>query len=736
MRKVTILGFALCYSCLLILGCNNVTLFNKVQIKAAPSIYAPIGGKKIEVKDLLSAEKLSDLLGKNSQFKVYDYTGGQNEAMTFLMYYPVLNMPLNFDEYLGKLDMSQLNTSIPEVEFTIPKFDVNLESQIVGIPSGNSFVGKKLTEDEATALNSVVSESSQLSIGEREFYINSEGLVSATLASKNKIFLALTPTVEGISVSNVDISVTLPGSDEKVKFQKDANGTGYSADLSDKTIASGSFSIGGSISIASSMTAGTQIPEQGIGVTVDMELNLNEGFTSVTMEVPTGTDLKVHSETPFPEEMTKMVSSIKFNSIGANVTLNNGLPEGNDIEVTVSSSQLNFSNVTKTFVHGSSTQEFTGTNVTVKPSETSNLNIEMQVGLPGYDVDTDSFTVRNVKPEETYTVGGSVAFVVDWQEATIKTEKPYEGSYPATGEKPIDLSEIWSKVPEGISFQNLGAYLYLNAPLDKFQMKGYMKLNGDYVLGSEENEGILKKGVIPEIPSEGAWKSSLEPTQASCDFSEALQKVMENRPASLSFDYSLNADEVTIQKEQVQGEQSLSVVMIMTLPFDLKIDSSKSTPLVGNPFEGSGVFIDIFKLANINVAGADGSTDLFKREKPWSKDDELNKLLSQVQSMTLEVGYTNDLGMEMGAWLSDVESGISKFFSIAEGQGSSKITLDQTDVDRILNTYPFAPSVYIYLPDTTEGQDFILKKGGNIDFSLTVATVTDINYTYSFTEGK
>jgi hypothetical protein len=39
---------------LLLVACSNITLFNKVQVKSAPTIYMPVGGTKIEVKNFLT----------------------------------------------------------------------------------------------------------------------------------------------------------------------------------------------------------------------------------------------------------------------------------------------------------------------------------------------------------------------------------------------------------------------------------------------------------------------------------------------------------------------------------------------------------------------------------------------------------------------------------------------------------------------------------------------------------
>lgn len=727
----------------LVVACSNMTLFNKVQVKAAPSIYAPLGGKKIEVKEYLTTEEISDLFGKDSKFKVYNYAGGTGDVMTFLMYYPVIDMPLNFDEYLGKLDMSQLNTSIPKVEFSIPNFDTSLESQTVVVPGTEVFAGTSLTGDALSSVNNLITSNSPLQITEEKFNVVSTGLVSAVLKEGNKITLKLTPTISGISVSSANISLSLPGSGETVSFVEE--GGHYVASLGNKKIAPGEFSITGSITISANLAAGTVIPSSGIGVKIDTSLDLNHGFSSATIEVPEGTKLSQTVETPLPEEMTKLVSSITFNSIGAVVTLNNGLPPNNSIEVTVDSTELKINSQKESFASkdnlasGEITEpkKFTGANnLTLNPNVTEKIDIKMQVELPGQSSDGTTFTINNVKPGETYSIDGSVAFDVDWETAKVKTDTPYEGVFPTDKDKPIDLSKIWDKMPKGISLKDVGAYLYIDAPMENFEMYGSVKINETEILGEKDE---LKKASAPTPPTEGDWTSPLDTTKVSHNFGSDLRDIMNGRPESLSFNYSLNADEVEFTKDQIQGEQSVSAVMILTLPFDLNVDSTQVTetlPFPENPFGKTGVFVDIFKLANVYSSEPDANNDLFKRDEPWPENGEINKLLGEITGIKLEVKYDNKLGMEMGGLLYDSKTGISEFFKIQPGEGVAEVNLNATDVNSVLKTYPFEPRVYVFIPDTTESQSFALKKDGNIDFSLTVAAVTDIDYTYDLKGGN
>ncbi|MBQ7366710.1 MAG: hypothetical protein IJW57_05735 [Spirochaetaceae bacterium] len=740
MKRIYLLVLSLTFSAvLLFVACSNITLFNKVQVKAAPSIYAPLGGTKIEVKDYLTIEKISEMLGKDSKFKVYNYTGDSDStAMTFLLEYPLMEMPLNFDEYLGKLDMSKMNTSIPKMDFSIPTIDIASASQTVAVPGGEDFKGQTLDSDSVQGLNQAIGQNKSLAIEERRITLKSEGLKSAVFADGNKITLSLKPTVEGIRVSSANISIALPGDSNPVKFEADANESGsYTANLGGKTITNGDFVIKGTISVSSTVKAGTTIPAEGIGVKIEMGMDMNQGFKSVTMEVPADTNLDQTINTPLPEEMTKLVSSITFTKVGAAVELKNGLPKGNDINVTVSSTTLKITDKKETFPAQSTTShEFLGENVTLQPATQSEIDMKMKVELPGYDSGANTFTVQNVKPGEKYSVGGSVAFEVDWKEATVKTDKPFEGSYPAEGGDPMKLSDLWDKIPKGISFKEIGAYLYMDAPMD-IKMKGYMTMNGQSLWGSKDAEETLSESTAPTGPAEGDWTEYVDPTKASMDLSPKLLEIMKGRPDSLSFNYSLNTEGVTIQKGQISGEQSLRAVMLMKLPLALEVDSSQMVDKPENlPFEGKGVPIDVFTLAKVYSDEPDANNDLFKREEPWSLDDEINKLLDQLQSMKMELDYTNELGMTLGAWFYDSGTGISKHFTLEQGTKTMELNFGLEEIKKIIKAYPFSPKLYVFIPDTTPETPFVLNRDGKFDFKLTVAAAADVDYTYDLKGGN
>ena len=55
---------------------------------------------------------------------------------------------------------------------------------------------------------------------------------------------------------------------------------------------------------------------------------------------------------------------------------------------------------------------------------------------------------------------------------------------------------------------------------------------------------------------------------------------------------------------------------------------------------------------------------------------------------------------------------------------------------KILLTLPFSPKLYVFLPDTTPEDPFVLNRDGKLDFKLTVAAAADVDYTYDLKGGN
>lgn len=749
MKRNLLTGFATAAAgCALLVSCGSP--FSKVQIKAEPELYAPLGSKNFEMSSYVSVEKIRDMLNSGEQneaaskLKVYEYDNGSG-TMAFRLYYPLMDLDLDFSSYMDKLDMTELGSAIPAVEFTVPVLGgLEIAAQTVSVPETAGYGGQTLTSETAELVNKVLQESgSSLAIEERKVNVAGEGLKAVTFASAdNTITMTLTPTVKGITCTP-NIAITLPDGKETVKFiPTGTDPNTYTADFGGKTISPGDLVFSGAVSLSGSVSGGTEIPAEGIGVTVEVAVTLRGGFASATVDVPEGVELTKTVSYDLPEEVTKMVQEISFPEQGLGIVLDmdTSLPADNDFDVTMNA----FGGIIAKKQHvtigqdGNASQSLDFLNdsdAKITPDTTPTLSAELAITPPGYNPTDNTMTIKNVTPGKTYGLSGTVTVKADWDSITVSSDE-YTGVFPADGAEPVDLSGFTDKLPEGINLSGIRADLFVSSPLAEnrnMAFSGTVTLSGTdaegqpviaSLVGTEDAPETLKLVAAVTLPAEGAaaWNDQLpEPTASVGD---GVTSFLNGRPESFSLEYSLQADSVTISKNDIEnsgGKTSAKAELVITLPLMLEIDGS------GDGKDDNVLEIDVFEMAGIA-----GTEDLFNRTEPSATNDTVNKLLDQLTNMTIDVAYNNKLGIEAAARLviiaaEDGTPELERTFTLKKGAGTQPVTLNRDDIKRIMETYPFCPRVYVDLPAGV----LKLQKDGGIDVSLAVTAVTGVDYTYN-----
>lgn len=749
MKRNLLTGFATAAAgCALLVSCGSP--FSKVQIKAEPELYAPLGSKNLEMSSYVSVEKIRDMLNSGDQneaaskLKVYEYDDGFG-TMAFRLYYPLMDLDLDFSSYMDKLDMTELGSAISAVEFTVPELEgLEIAAQTVSVPGTAEYGGQTLTSETAELVNKVLQESgSRLAIEDRKVNVAGEGLKAVTFASTgNTITMTLTPTVEGITCTPA-IAITLPDGKETVEFiPAGPDSNTYTADFGGKTISPGDLVFSGAVSLGGSVSEETKIPDEGIGVTVEVEVTLRGGFASATVDVPEGVELTKTVSYDLPEEVTKMVQEISFpeKRLGIVLDMDTSLPPDNDFGVTMNAfgGIINKTQRVTTGQGGSETSslEFLNESATeITPATTSTLSAELIITPPGYNSADNTMTIKNVSQGETYGLSGTVTVKAAWDAITVSSGK-YTGVFPADGAEPVDLSAFTDKLPEGINLSGIEADLFVSSPLaenNKMAFSGTVTLSGTDAAGKPVTDSLVGTKDAPAklpivdavtLPAKGAvaWNEQLPDSTTSVG--DGVTSFLNRRPESFSLAYSLQATSVTINKSVIEnsgGKTSAKAELVITLPLKLEIDGS------GDGKDDNVLEIDVFEMAGIA-----GTEDLFNRTEPSATNDTVNKLLDQLTNMTIDVAYNNKLGIEATARLVIIaaEDGTPKLertFTLKKGAGTQPVTLNRDDIKRIMETYPFCPRVYVDLP----AGDLKLQKDGGIDVSLAVTAVTDVDYTYN-----
>lgn len=724
MKKNSVYGFMLVAFCFVLVSCGNV--FSKVQIKAKPSIYAPLGKEEFKMSTYVTVEKIEELLGGKKEegtdsseggtdfpFKIYDYDGDKDGALAFRLYYPLMDFDLDFGNYLEGMDLSSFKTAIPKIDFTVPKFSNLILEQTVEGPSVPGGVAGDVDNEK-------------LPIENMSTEIPGKGFRSVTFGSGNAMYMTITPSSDSFTCVP-DISVILPstnGQTERVKFVQDTNDSErYKADFGGKTIVPGELKFEGLITLNGTVSGDSNIK---IAITAD----LDKGFESATVEVPEGTNFNQSVSFDFPEEAKKMVEEVVFaeNGLGFDLTLNSTLPEGNDVGISINA-------------FGEDLQETKNDNVLsfrktgaydLKPENPFSATIK--VTPPGYNEGENTMTIKNVVPGTSYSLSGEAKIIADWKSITLKdtATDPFKGSFPAAGAEPIDLSKFTELLPKEIAFKDIGAALFISSPIKKgnsetagtgLSFKGNVSISGgdgnSTTLVSDKGSLNLVNPV--ELPATGnVWSGDL-PTP-SADMGKGITEFLNSRPTSLNLNYALSlGNGTTIERADIpeDGKTSVKAEIVITLPIKLAVTQNAE--------------FDVFALANIPT-----DKDLFGRTEAPATNEQINDLLKMLTSLNIGIDYNNNLGVALGAKVylltdKDGKPTLTKDFILEKGKNTYNLELTGEQIKQVMEAYPFCPRVYVELPS---GGDVVLEREGGIDLSLGVTAVTDINYTYDLKGGN
>lgn len=721
MSKKSVYGFMLVAFCFVLVSCGNV--FSKVQIKAKPSIYAPLGKEEFKMSTYVTVEKIEELLGGKKEegtdsseggtdfpFKIYDYNSDKDGALAFRLYYPLMDFDLDFGNYLEGVDLSSFKTAIPKIDFTVPKLEgLTLEQTVKGPSVPGGVVGEVVNNEN-------------LPIENMSTEIPGKGFRSVTFGSGNAMYMTITPSSDSFTCAP-DISVELPstnGQTERVKFVQDTSDSKrYKADFGGKTIVPGELKFEGLITLNGTVFGDSNIK---IAITAD----LDKGFESATVAVPEGANFNPSVDFKFPEEAKKMVESVTFlaGKLGFDLTLNSTLPEGNDVGISINA-------------FGEDLQETKKDNVLsfrktgdyeLEPKDP--LSATIKVTPPGYNEGEKTMTIKNVAPGASYSLSGEAKIIADWKSITLKDTDavPFEGSFPAAGAEPIDLSKFTELLPKEIAFKDIGAALFISSPLKKdgsqtgLSFKGNVSISGgdgnSTTLVSDKESLNLVNPV--ELPAEGkVWSGDL-PTP-SADMGKEITEFLNSRPTSLNLNYSLSlGNGTTIERADIpeDGKTSVKAEIVITLPIKLAVTQNAE--------------FDVFALANIPT-----NKDLFGRTEAPATNEQINDLLKMLTSLNIGIDYNNNLGVALGAKVhlltdKDGKPTLTKDFILEKGKNTYNLELTGEQIKQVMEAYPFCPRVYVELPSG----DVVLEREGGIDLSLGVTAVTDINYTYDLKGGN
>ena len=655
------------------------------------------------------------------------YTGGNINGSVTLKHGAEVLGSTEFKDNLALISLD--NTNIYRDGMTL-EFD--------GAEEGIDFIVSVYEDSKLkSASNLTLADPLDLKIDTQTFEIeNDSDLVSCEI-EEGSLTIAVD---EPPSWENVDLEYTINLSGS---YNADLNKTDNSIDLAGKSLENADITAEGTatVTLKNSTLVFTDMPELKINLDVkkiaSAVVKLDDSFkseTDITQELP--------------DDTLKFIKKIKWNPSGIKITYENRLPEGNDIVLSTSSSFLDISKSETIYANTTKTAEdplelFCEQDRTTvlgkEDGEFSTIDFKASVSFVGYDEENKTLEVKNVEPNETYSLSLNIEPVFDWEEITIKPDDTNQNGSINTGMNlgsVLSDNEMFKDFAENVELTSVPVYLYCDFPktlFDDAKFSGKIKafladkekaeedsenlvvLDGTepiYFLGSVEGTGDLEPAAVPEIAKneDGEITTNFADIQSSTDVSPSLMAGLINDSLSnsngvLCLDYSLglSSDEITVSKEQFEKMKEKSE------PTSIKIAAAIVLPLEFNVKEDFTIALD-----SMLNKDKDEDWDLLNRKAEDNTADKISKYLSAID----EVG----LAIKLSKLPIKSDSALRFEFDM-DGEGGTfdtqTVSLDgkkaiSLEPQKIIETNPLQPSFGIVVPQG----NFSFKRDMNISMNV------------------
>ena len=448
-----------------------------------------------------------------------------------------------------------------------------------------------------------------------------------------------------------------------------------------------------------------------------------KNFTAITLK--NKDDFSKVQREPAPANMRDWIKSIDITRATATVSLQNGLPAGNNVDISLKSDAFHISEQKKTFeAQQKQEQKYESTqNFSLNITPTTLFDLTTKVILPGYNASEDTFTLHNINTGSTLSFTGNVDFDLDWTKMMVKAENQEVHTFPQNGF--FHLSLITKLKDTHISWDKIPLYMYAGSNTGLFNgAKVNVSLGAEYfteknpqltpiVLGSSETHTLTP---LPENLFPKDTKDFTGPIPPPLRHVESLEQLINKYPEGFRFTYTLSMPEgIPITREQYEkakkekeGKEEVK----------LNVDMLLEVPLGFTAEKGGG------ELPLASLTGEPAPVDFFGR------DGILSSLPFDKQQVTLrkvrvETQLKNDTAFNpifvLAAHDKEGKTAFKKEMSLAPGRHS--LDFSDEDLETIKKISPFVPELYLR---AAEGHH-IVKKGQHLTVAIGAAVKADID---------
>lgn len=442
----------------------------------------------------------------------------------------------------------------------------------------------------------------------------------------------------------------------------------------------------------------------------------------------------------FPESVKSYVKAMTLLESGLKITYSNTLPEGNSIDVKVSSDVLGIED-TKTLESNKTDEqiEFSNENVhIVDLDSTEYLDFSVNLGLPGTTPEKPYYVVlKNIRFGDEYTIKIAATPVFDWKDVTIKTGAI---STEGTTDTNMNLKSMFSELTKElgnediinkINIKNLPIYLFCSKP-DLDAIKD-MKFVGDVDISADSKSIEILNSDTPiefsnvpklETTEDGTIITDLSKISKikPIDISELLN--LKDSDSTLKVNYSISlagAEDGTIivtkddfEKLGSETPTSIEVTARLVIPLELEITED--------------ININLLNLINAseedeNSEDENTNNDIFNRSEPTDLGD-VEKYMDVLKSCEISYKSKNNLiKYEDRTKKAEItfDSKIDTVGTYSLSLESSKVKVYTEAVKEIFQTYPFNPDVHVQF----QQGNLYIPRNANIEMVLSLGVETD-----------
>lgn len=467
----------------------------------------------------------------------------------------------------------------------------------------------------------------------------------------------------------------------------------------------------------------------------------------------------IDEPTEIPKDLSDYVEKIEWNKVGFNVKAKNNLPEGNDIDLKISSDffgipagtaqtikaglkdeQGNYKEQTLSFINDTPSYE----TVIV---ENGTMDIKGDIIL---NTDSDgNLVVSHVAPGQTYNISLEVEPVFDWHTAYVKM--PDSANYSDQMDTGINKKALFDSLGEDVAqkindikMSSLPLYIFANMP-DFFKNTSGFSGKIDYYYATQEQGQApvidgQKKNLYGDDPNDKFNFESMPVLVKNdkdevtndfgnplMDFSEALNETTNNKEATLFLDYSIGIGgsgssvpitSTELESLKAQGKSSIKIDVVLILNLNFILDDS----ITINLQELMDKSDDQNSSSGSTTAKTDKERDLFGRSGPTVEDsDDYLQFLDIVKSANLTVSkvkfpITGEMELAID-W--DPNDGVEpQKVSFGDGQKTNIKLEGKSAPSELIKKYPLEPTIDIVIKQGNFGLKRDVSVGGKISVGL------------------